>query len=231
MTTKSLPAYPRPISPDQLLEFGSHRTILFFLLAFLVAFVPGVGARAQTLMTLPLAQQAAPEAIPAPSPKTSAASRQIDALAGFLARKYRVSQDATRYLVGTAFAKGTRLGVDPLLILAVMGVESGLNPFAESLYGAKGLMQVIPRYHAEKFDAPGDAKSVLDPDINIQIGARILKEYIERGGSLVAGLQLYNGAPRDESNAYANKVLGEQQRLQQVVRRRTTHPSVVIRRQ
>jgi soluble lytic murein transglycosylase-like protein len=79
-------------------------------------------------------------------------------------------------------------------------------------------MQVIPRYHADKLDA-GDGHSVLDPPKNIELGARVLKEYIRRGGTEIAGLQLYNGASDDPSNAYANRVLGEKQRLRDAVRR------------
>jgi soluble lytic murein transglycosylase-like protein len=79
-------------------------------------------------------------------------------------------------------------------------------------------MQVIPRYHTEKFDAANQA-SVLDPHINIQVGVKILKEYIGRGGNELAGLQLYNGAPTDVSFAYATRVLAEKQWLRDAMRR------------
>jgi soluble lytic murein transglycosylase-like protein len=144
--------------------------------------------------------------------------RDIEAVAAVVAKRYRVSGDATRQLVGAAFHEGTRIGVDPLLIIAVIAVESRFNPIAQSDGGAMGLMQVIPRYHADKFDA-ADGHSVLDPPKNIELGARVLKEYIRRGGTEIAGLQLYNGASDDPSNAYANRVLGEKQRLRDAVRR------------
>ncbi|HKE41580.1 MAG TPA: transglycosylase SLT domain-containing protein, partial [Casimicrobiaceae bacterium] len=81
-----------------------------------------------------------------------------------------------------------------------------------------GLMQVIPRYHADKLDASAGA-AVLDPHTNIHVGARILKEYISRGGNEVAGLQLYNGSSADATNAYANRVLGEKHWLQDAMKR------------
>ena len=146
------------------------------------------------------------------------ADPSIDALAGIIARKYRVSEEATREFVRTAFHEGTRNGVDPLLIVSVMAVESRFNPVAQSDGGAVGLMQVIPRFHAEKFDAT-NRSSALDPRTNIQVGVKILKEYIGRGGNESAGLQLYNGAPSDASFAYATRVLGEKQSLQDAVRR------------
>jgi soluble lytic murein transglycosylase-like protein len=143
---------------------------------------------------------------------------EIDAVANAVARKYRISLQATREFVGTAYREGKGIGVDPLLIIAVMAVESRFNPVAQSDGGAMGLMQVIPRYHTDKFNA-ARGESVLDPRTNIQLGTRVLKEYLRRGGTDVAGLQLYNGASADAGTLYANKVLGERQRLRDAVRR------------
>jgi soluble lytic murein transglycosylase-like protein len=151
-----------------------------------------------------------------------AASREarpeIDALATTLAKRYRVSIDATRSLVATAYREGHRVGLDPLLIIAVIAVESRFNPIAESHMGAQGLMQVIPRFHTQHLESAG-TDSVLDPHANIRLGARVLKDYIKSGGTEVAGLQRYNGSTGDGSNAYAVKVLGEKERLQQAVQR------------
>jgi soluble lytic murein transglycosylase-like protein len=90
---------------------------------------------------------------------------------------------------------------------------------AESVVGAKGLMQVVPRQHLDKLVEHGGEEAVLDPATNIALGARILKEYIRRTGSLEAGLQFYNGALADPSSQYAQKVFAEKERLQQVMRR------------
>jgi len=223
MTNKSLPN-PRGFNPGQLLELG--RAVILTLLASASALMLSTSASRLELPVqaeAPVAEQAvvtAPvaDAEPVFAEAPPVASNSVGALAGFLARKYRVSPDATQNLVRTAYVEGQRLGVDPLLIIAVMAVESSFNPIAESVAGAKGLMQVIPRYHTDKLGRADDS-AVLDPQTNIQVGAQILKEYIQRGGSLAAGLQLYNGSPADPNNAYANKVLGEQQRLQQVLRR------------
>ncbi len=140
------------------------------------------------------------------------------ALANYVSRKYRIAPDATEQFVGAAYDAGRQVGLDPLLILAVMAVESRFNPVAESLMGAKGLMQVIPRHHLDKLLEHGGEEAVLDPMINIALGARILKEYVRRTGSLEAGLQFYNGALADPSSQYAQKVFAEKERLQQAVR-------------
>jgi len=142
----------------------------------------------------------------------------VDALVSALARKYRVSATATREMVDAAYVEAGRNGLDPLLIIAVIGIESRFNPIAQSELGALGLMQIIPRYHEDKFDAAG-GESMLDPRVNIQVGAAVLRDYIRRGGTEIAGLQLYNGSLDDESSAYAHKVLAEKQRLRSLIRR------------
>ncbi len=151
---------------------------------------------------------------PTPSP----AEENIEALARVIGSKYRVSHDITREFVGTAYREAKRNRLDPLLIVAVMAVESGFNPAAQSDGGAVGLMQIIPRYHPDKF-SPARGESVRDPSTNIRVGSQALKEYIVRGGTEAAGLQLYNGAPGDTSNTYATKVTAERERLQDAMRR------------
>jgi hypothetical protein len=141
------------------------------------------------------------------------------ALANYVSRRYRIAPDVTEVFVGAAHEAGREVGLDPLLILAVMAVESRFNPVAESLVGAKGLMQVVPRHHLDKLMEHGGEEAVLDPVTNIALGARILKEYIRRTGSLEAGLQFYNGALADPSSQYAQKVFAEKERLQEAVRR------------
>jgi len=147
------------------------------------------------------------------------------AIANYLARRYRVAFDATERLVGAAFEAGQQVGIDPLLILAVMAIESRFNPIAESVAGAKGLMQVIPKHHQDKLFELGGEDAVLDPMTNIQVGARILKEYIRRTGNLEAGLQLYTGALDDTSSQYAQKVIAEKERLRQEVQRAERQPA------
>jgi len=61
-------------------------------------------------------------------------------LTQWLSKKYRVAPEPMSALVAQAFETGQRLGLQPTLILAVMAVESGFNPFAQSSMGAQGLM-------------------------------------------------------------------------------------------
>ena len=146
------------------------------------------------------------------------------ALGEFLARRYRVSSEMTTNIVAKAHAAGTELKLDPMLILAVIAVESRFNPIAESVMGAKGLMQVIPRYHVDKFGPLGGEKAAFDPEANIIVGAKILKEYIRRTGDIADALQMYVGASTDENeNGYSSKVMAERDRMQFVLRQYQTH--------
>ena len=139
------------------------------------------------------------------------------AAAEYLARKYKVALEAAERLVGAAFSAGQRIGVDPLLVLAVMAIESRFNPIAESEMGAKGLMQVIPKFHPEKLAEFGGESAVLEPQANIAVGTQILREYIRKAGSVESGLQLYAGAADDQTAQYAQKVMAERQRFERAV--------------
>ncbi len=142
------------------------------------------------------------------------------AVGEYLARRYRVSSEVTTDIVAKAHTIGQEIKLDPMLILAVISVESRFNPIAESTMGAKGLMQVIPRYHPEKFDPLGGEKVAFEPHVNIAVGAKILKEYMRRTGDLVDALQMYVGAVSEENdNGYSTKVMSERDRLNQVLRR------------
>ena len=105
-----------------------------------------------------------------------------------------------------------------ILIVAIIGIESGFNPFAESAMGAKGLMQIIPRFHMDKVPGGLDGRAFLDPVTNIQIGALVLQEAIQRRGGLAAGLQYYAGST-DPEGLYASKVMAEKARLEQAAKR------------
>lgn len=144
-------------------------------------------------------------------------SKQQQWVTSWLSKRYRVASDAANMLVSTAYMTANEVKLDPLLILAVMAIESGLNPFAESSMGAKGLMQVMAKVHHDKFEKLGGQEAALNPVANIKVGALILKDYVKRTGSVEGGLKTYVGAANLESDSgYGAKVLAEYKRLKQV---------------
>lgn len=146
-----------------------------------------------------------------------APDRSQTALARYLSRRFLVAGEATERMVGAAYSAAREVGLDPLLVLAVISVESRFNPIAESVMGARGLMQIIPKYHQAKLGPLGGEAALWDPESNIRVGALILQEYVYRTGTVEAGLQYYNGAFWDGRAQYAQKVLHERARLMEVV--------------
>ncbi len=144
-------------------------------------------------------------------------SQQQKSVTNWLSKRYRVAGDAANMLVSAAYVTAKEVKLDPLLIIAVMAIESGLNPFAESPVGAQGLMQVMSKLHHEKFQEMGGVKAALNPVANIKVGSQILKDYVSRGGSIEAGLKMYVGAAAfDTDFGYGSRVLAEYRRLKDV---------------
>jgi soluble lytic murein transglycosylase-like protein len=135
----------------------------------------------------------------------------------YVKRRYRVSPEAVLPVFEVAETIGRERRIDPLLILAIIGVESGFNPFAESAMGARGLMQVIPRFHLDKLPKGKSVRHLFDPAVNIRVGVHVLEEAIRRRGGLTAGLQSYAGSS-DSGGRYAKRVLSEKARLEKAAR-------------
>lgn len=204
-----------PSALSRVLGFGGLAVVL--LGSLLIA--PGAqGPENVGLKPVPAGADRVPDALQAiEHPRIDPAEQEQRALADFIAKRFRVARDAVGGFVAEAFRAGTEHRVDPLLILAVMAVESRFNPVAESSHGAKGLMQVLPKYHQDKLAAHGGDAALLDPVLNIEIGTRILREYLHRAGGTQSGLQMYVGAFDEPSSQYAGKVLSERARLAQLL--------------
>ena len=139
------------------------------------------------------------------------------AVASWLSRKYNVAPEPLAALVEEAFAAGPRAKIDPLLIMAVMAVESSFNPYAQSPMGAQGLMQVMTQLHGDKYRRYGGKFAAFDPLSNMRVGIKVLQECIARAGSAEAGLRLYVGAGNlEDDGGYPARVMAEHARLQAV---------------
>lgn len=194
--------------------------------AQVVARAPVQAPALSALMSAPAPTPAPAPAVPAPDEPpilaldekaTKANRKQQEFVTTWLSKRYRVAGDAANMLVSTAYSTAREIKLDPLLILAVMAIESGLNPFAESPVGAQGLMQVMSKIHHEKFQEMGGTKAALNPVANIRVGSLILKEYVKRGGSVEAGLKTYVGAAAFETDqGYGSRVMNEYQKLKLV---------------
>lgn len=88
--------------------------------------------------------------------------------------------------------KKNSLSIDPLVIISLVRQESGFNPDANSVVGAKGLMQLMPAT-AKRFNRRLKAKHLNNPEINLTIGIKYLKQLLVRyDGNLIFALAAYN---------------------------------------
>lgn len=169
------------------------------------------------MATEPDAVERATAANPQALPKSQAA------VTFWLSKKYSVAPEPLSALVAEAYDTGSRLKLDPTLILAVMAIESGFNPFAQSHVGAQGLMQVMTKVHSDKYDGFGGKLAAFDPVSNLRVGVKVLQECIARAGSVEGGLKYYVGAANmDSDGGYAAKVMAERDRLQAVAAGKST---------
>jgi soluble lytic murein transglycosylase-like protein len=99
--------------------------------------------------------------------------------------------------------EAARAELPPELILAVIEVESNFDPYAISVAGALGLMQVMPFWRNE-IGRPDD--NLIRLDTNLRYGCTILKFYLDKeNGDLRRALGRYNGSLGQRK--YPNKVI------------------------
>jgi len=136
------------------------------------------------------------------------------AVAEFFEKKYGLDKTKIEEYVSNAVLISREVKIDPVLLLAVISVESNFNPMTKSEAGAEGLMQVMTNVHKEKYAPYGGVAGAVKPEVNIRIGAYILKYLIATSGSLRNGLKFYVGAGNaDNDGGYADKVMAERNRI------------------
>jgi soluble lytic murein transglycosylase-like protein len=118
-----------------------------------------------------------------------------------------------------AIATARKHGIDPELVLAVVGVESAFKPEAVSPKGAQGLMQLMPGTAASL-----GVEDALDPEQNLDGGVRHLGSLLALyEGDLTRALAAYNAGegavtrhggipPFRETREYVRKVLERYQK-------------------
>src|SRR6185503_8210073 len=101
-----------------------------------------------------------------------------------------------RSLEGTPYAEiiasaAEAHGVNPMLVSALIPVESGYRPGARSRKGAMGLMQLMPSTAREY-----KVRNPFEPKANIEAGIKHLKTLLDRfPSSIELGLAAYNAGP------------------------------------
>jgi soluble lytic murein transglycosylase-like protein len=103
---------------------------------------------------------------------------------------------------------GAKYDLDPVLVMAVIEVESAARPWARSPKGAVGLMQVMP-YMIRPMDLAGNASTI---EANIEAGCMILAGNIRRLGE-EDGISAYFWGSDIRGVTYLNRVRAARERL------------------
>jgi hypothetical protein len=100
-----------------------------------------------------------------------------------------------------------KYGVDPRLFRRLITQESGWNPGAVSGAGARGLTQVVPKWHP--------SANLSTPAGQLEYGAKHLGSLLKKYGNAKDALSVYNsgrpwaqGQGISETRNYVNKILG-----------------------
>ena len=130
----------------------------------------------------------------------------LDAYADELARVPAPGDEALWWLAWpTAFDRAVERaagasGVEPALVWAIMREESGYQPDALSVVGARGLTQIMPdtgrRLAADLGAAGFDPVELFVPERNVELGAFYLSQLLQRfDGRASAAIASYNAGP------------------------------------
>ena len=167
-------------------------------------------AKQESALSVTTPAEAASDGVAATAPSTL--SPRMQRALDYVKTRYKVSKEAVHPLFETVQRISKEHGIDPLLIVAIIGIESGFKSDAKSAGGGHGLMQIIPRYHLNKIPDGLGVKGLMDPAVNVKVGTIILDEAISRAGSPAAGLQSYNGSKKKK--LFASRVLAEKARME-----------------
>ena len=132
---------------------------------------------------------------------------------------YQIPADLAELIYDVAVSEG----IDPELAFRLVKLESGFHSRARSYANAYGLAQVQPA--TARFYAPMiTPEQLYDPETNLRIGLRYLRDLLEAYGDAKIALLAYNRGPmrvkqlmeagKDPENGYAVTILDGYQGLQ-----------------
>jgi hypothetical protein len=133
-------------------------------------------------------------------------------------------------LARAILAEAEAARIDPLLVLAVIQIESGYDPSVVSSAGALGLMQLLPATLQREVKGAGmDAGDPHGPVANVRAGVRYLVRCLHSYPDHDVALMAYNAGPNrlygwlragavpSQVRGYARRVLAERDRLHRTI--------------
>jgi soluble lytic murein transglycosylase-like protein len=158
-----------------------------------------------------LIEKILPDEVPYPEPQPPAPEADAGNASPVASGSAQLRQTVYSELIS---ATAQTHGVDPILVQALIQVESNYQPRARSSKGAMGLMQLMPSVAREY-----KVRNAYDPKSNIDAGIRKLKSLLEKwGGDVALALAAYNAGegavakfngvpPYRETQNYVSRIL------------------------
>lgn len=158
-----------------------------------------------------LIEKILPDEVPYPEPPAPAAAQEAAKTPSTASGSAQLRETIYSELIN---ATAQTHGVDPILVQALIQVESNYQPRARSSKGAMGLMQLMPAVAREY-----NVRNAYDPKSNIDAGIRKLKSLLEKmGGDVALALAAYNAGdgavakfngmpPYRETRNYVSRIL------------------------
>jgi len=114
--------------------------------------------------------------------------------------------EACTAVADTVAEEALAAGLDPVLVLAIIEVESGWDPGAVSNKDARGLMQLLVPTLAEEAELSPEEVDAHDPVVNVRTGIRFYAKLQRRFSDPELAMVAYNAGP----GRLARYVLSEQ---------------------
>lgn len=103
-------------------------------------------------------------------------------------------KETVQRIVNSVYAQAKKHGIDPFLILSTIRTESRFKVQAKSPYGAKGLMQIVTKFHRDKIAG----RNIFNIETNIEVGTQILVDCLDKNDQVLKkALRCYSGGARD----------------------------------
>ena len=136
-----------------------------------------------------------------------------DTLATYISKRYYVSKIYALQVVSVVYDTAARTHTDPMILLAIISVESRFNQHAMGTQGDIGLMQISPRWQQQLILEGGGEWPAWEVESNILLGARVLKRCMNQTKDITHALACYNTGPK-----YVGLIVDRQLRFQKLIK-------------
>jgi soluble lytic murein transglycosylase-like protein len=125
---------------------------------------------------------------------------------------HHLTSETINQLTSLVMEQSEKQDIPAGLILGLIKEESGFKQYAKSNAGALGYWQVMEDVHQDKIirfkkENVIFTTNIYDIKTNFVVGAKILRDCLDRNDTTEMALQCYNGNKKDKTQRYANKVL------------------------